>query len=68
MTLPISTQSDAGQPYSALHAEVALEAYALFMDRGGRHGNHHHHWLEAEQRVRAVYATGRHPHPLGDII
>jgi hypothetical protein len=34
-------------------AEVAKEAYALFLERGGEHGHDVEDWLQAEQLVRA---------------
>ncbi len=34
-------------------AEIAAEAYAIFLHRGAQHGQSVEHWLEAEQLLRA---------------
>jgi hypothetical protein len=34
------------------HDEIAHEAYAIFLERGGGHGRDHEDWLEAERRLR----------------
>jgi hypothetical protein len=34
------------------HDEIAGEAYAIFLERGGAHGRDTDDWLEAERRLR----------------
>ena len=34
------------------HDEIAREAYAIFLARGGEHGRDTDDWLEAERRLR----------------
>ena len=36
----------------ATHDEIAREAYAIFLSRGGGHGRDTDDWLEAERRLR----------------
>jgi hypothetical protein len=31
--------------------EIAAEAYAIYLSRGGEHGRHEEDWLEAERRL-----------------
>jgi hypothetical protein len=40
-------------------AEVAKEAYALFLERGGVHGHDVEDWLRAEQLVRQRRSNAR---------
>lgn len=40
---------------SAFHAEIAQEAYYLWVNRGGGSGQEHEDWLRAVEIVRARY-------------
>ena len=37
------------------HDEIAREAYAIFLERGGGHGRDTDDWLEAERRLHERY-------------
>jgi hypothetical protein len=37
--------------------EIARQAYAYWLERGGAHGHHHEDWLRAEQEVKQRYAA-----------
>ncbi len=40
-------------PDAPTAAEIAAEAYAIFLNHGARHGRNVEHWLEAERLLRA---------------
>ena len=42
----------AGPIAASSESEIAKEAYALFLDRGGAHGHDVEDWLRAEQILR----------------
>ena len=41
--------------------EIAAEAYAIYMARGGDHGRHEEDWLEAERRLAERRPATRRP-------
>lgn len=51
LSLAVDPAPPAHEPDSS-QAEVAAEAYALFLERGGEHGHDVEDWLRAEQIVR----------------
>lgn len=44
-------------PGAPTAAEIAAEAYAIFLNRGSRHGQDVDHWFEAERLLRAKRAA-----------
>jgi hypothetical protein len=53
-TAPVGTNALCAERLSAspTAAEIAAEAYAIYMARGGQEGHHDEDWLEAESRLR----------------
>ncbi len=45
---PVSYPDTSAAPPSA--AEIAAEAHAIYLSRGGQHGRHDDDWFEAERR------------------
>ena len=55
-----NTEQVAGQqpPNSGTtHDQIAARAYALFLARGGTHGQDFEDWLRAEQELQAAEGT-----------
>jgi hypothetical protein len=59
VTAPMSVKASKASAISMVkreptHAEIAVRAYELYLDRGGLPGQHEEDWLRAEIELRTV--------------
>jgi hypothetical protein len=62
---PVPSSGPAAPPQASTisYEEVAAHAYALFLARGGHHGDDWRDWFQAETELRHVEKDGRLPSP-----
>jgi hypothetical protein len=46
-------------PASPSERDIAIRAYEIFEQEGGRHGNHVEHWLRAERELMETIAPAK---------
>ncbi len=51
-----SLDSSAGD--AAVHDEIQLRAYCIYIERGGQHGCELDHWLQAERELTEEHRAG----------
>lgn len=58
---PSSRAEEAPLASTGLHEALAARAYALFLARGGQHGDDWSDWFHAEAELRQEIEQGRSP-------
>lgn len=61
--VPSSRPAAAPQASTLSYEEVAAHAYALFLARGGHHGDDWRDWFQAEAELRQAKKVARQPSP-----